>query len=277
MVKPLWTTSDTHALINHMESNFTLYTTGVKQTFYGSFVSYSATEFTREQVKTKCQELERKYKSWHDKFQASGFGLEETEGDSIADMLGTKFPYYYRMEDILGSRPNVTPPVLLELGTLPTSERTSTPSSSTPTNDEVDTDHHDAVLEEDIALIDGSVRCPLTPRVPRDQVQTQTLSVESSLKKRKTTREPTLAELILQSDTKKIEARREEKILELEAVKQHEKRRMDLDERRLLLEEKKMEKDDIPPKRIIRDDPYYTAEENIIYRRREFFVPGIRA
>jgi hypothetical protein len=116
MGKSKWSTEDTSMLINHMESRMVEFTTGVKEKFYSSFLISSGLRFWKQQVKTKCSELVSTYKTWRDKFSASGFGVEETDGGSISEMLAAKFPYYSRMDEIFGSRPNITPPVLLEAG-----------------------------------------------------------------------------------------------------------------------------------------------------------------
>ena len=62
MPKSCWTQNETYALINYIEEKFEAYTTGVKENFYQDAQVHVFDENkTTAQIKTKCNELEKKY------------------------------------------------------------------------------------------------------------------------------------------------------------------------------------------------------------------------
>jgi hypothetical protein len=224
MGRVMWSDDDVHSLINHIEGNITTFTTGVKSTFYTSFISVSKTPFTTIQVKTKCMDLERKYKLWKDKFSASGFGLEDTDAPSFVEMLSSKFPYFHRMDEIFGHRSNITPPVHLE--SCPSIENSKTENSMDSTHPGID----------DMC---GGLSARLSP----DPAETPS-SGETPLKKKRRTKEPTIAELMISCDEKKMAFLKQKHETEAALTSSRDCNRLRVEERRLAFEEKKFDREE---------------------------------
>jgi hypothetical protein len=88
---------------------------GVKENFYTSVKEkVFANTKTTSQIKTKCLELESKHKEFSDKFNQSGFGVDQIQSSSIQDMLKKKFPYYSRMDELFGTRAKIKPTLLIQ-------------------------------------------------------------------------------------------------------------------------------------------------------------------
>ncbi len=81
-----WTERDIYHALKYLEDNLDAYTKGVKSKFYSNAAEYldkEGSKKTAQQVKTKFIELESTYKSYKTKLTKSGFGLKETDPDSI--------------------------------------------------------------------------------------------------------------------------------------------------------------------------------------------------
>ena len=80
---------------------------------------------TKEKTRDKIGSMIALYKTWRNKADETGWGLdvtchdqvmENTRGNTIREVLIQKCPWYYQFEEIMGDSPTVSPPFLMESG-----------------------------------------------------------------------------------------------------------------------------------------------------------------
>ena len=73
--------------------------------------------FTVKQLQNKTDYIERTYKEVHDQMKASGFGrLEWDQEPSLKATIRKRFKHFFLVQEFLGKRANVEPPLLIEAG-----------------------------------------------------------------------------------------------------------------------------------------------------------------
>lgn len=111
-----WSDSECRSLLDFWASNIRAYKGGVKKKFYSAAVHFPGLEKkSMDQVRTKCQDVERRYKDMHQKLTTTGFGLEsEDDARTLHEWVIKKFPLYYEVHDFMGERASINPPAVLE-------------------------------------------------------------------------------------------------------------------------------------------------------------------
>lgn len=155
MGRRLWTDGEVHLLLDYLGRDVQAYTAGVKERFYASAKKYldeAGHSKSASQIKTKLGELESSYKAYKMKLAKSGFGVKASDPTSIKGMsffaacthfasntmfcsfVRKKCPYFYEIDEVFGSRHNITPPVVMEPGrtTVFGSSTAALPSADAP-------------------------------------------------------------------------------------------------------------------------------------------------
>lgn len=110
--------------------NFLLYLKGNKaevarQLLYDTGLGQTKLGVTKEKTRDKIGSMIALYKTWRNKAEETGWGLDVTyhdqvmeniRGNTIREVLIQKCPWYYQLEEIMGGSPTVSPPFLMESG-----------------------------------------------------------------------------------------------------------------------------------------------------------------
>ncbi|CAK4093299.1 unnamed protein product [Aphanomyces euteiches] len=112
MVLNKWTDDETNNFLAYWNDHMDDYMKQ-KMSFYQAA---ARTLGTKEwiSVKNRCEHLDRKYMKIKQKMSASGFGVRETDPQSLRATIKKEFKWYYDMDDLLCESTHANPLVVID-------------------------------------------------------------------------------------------------------------------------------------------------------------------
>ncbi|KAH9109663.1 hypothetical protein LEN26_013981 [Aphanomyces euteiches] len=171
MVLDKWTDDETNNFLAYWNDHMDDYMKQ-KMSFYQAAARSLGTKEWKS-VKNWCEHLDRKYTKIKQKMSASGFGVPETDPQSLRATITKEFKWYYDMDDLLCKSKHANPLVVID---------------TCRSSDEVEENYH----AQDITIPMAQNTVEETEMMPHQQ------KISGKRKKRDEAKEPSITDVLLE-------------------------------------------------------------------------------